>query len=208
VGVLAAGAIAFAVFEPIQVLPRMRLAPAFSLVDQRGEAFTSEDAGGDVVLYAFGYGNCGSECDEVEATMAEVAERAAGVDLAGSELRLVTVSFDPANDAGRLAEVAAAAGADGDTWRWVTGDPEDLRTVIGSGFKVFYQETTTGFVFDPAFVLVDGRGVVRGQYRYATLSEDADKLVRHIGLLGEELRNAGGVTSVAYEAAHVFMCYP
>lgn len=205
------GAFAFATFQPIQVLPRIRLAPGFSFVDQNGDPFTSDAARGQVVLYGFAYGGCGEQCDSVRETMAEVAARVGSeVDLGGTELRLITVSMDPARDADRLPELAAAWGADGDTWRWVTGeDPETLRTVLTSGFELYHQQVADGsFAFDSRFVLVDGWGVVRGEYKYSTLAEDADKIVRHIGLLGEELRNSNGVVSVAYEAAHIFMCYP
>ena len=62
--------------------------------------------------------------------------------------------------------------------------------------------------FDPMLVLVDGWGVIRGEYKYQTLTSDADKIVRHLGILGEELRNAKGAASLAYEAAHFFLCYP
>ena len=57
-------------------------------------------------------------------------------------------------------------------------------------------------------MLVDGWGVVRGEYRYQTLASDVDKLLHHIDILGEELRNSHGAASVAYEAAHFFLCYP
>ena len=36
----------------------------------------------------------------------------------------------------------------------------------------------------------------------------ADKIIRHLDVLGEELRNATGAATVAYEAAHFFLCYP
>jgi protein SCO1 len=214
VGVLAAlllGAFAFATFQPIQVLPRIRLAPGFSFVDQNGDPFTSDTARGQVVLYGFAYGNCGEQCDSVRETMAEVAARVGSeVDLGGTRLRLVTVSMDPVGDADRLPALAAEWGADGDTWRWVTDeDAQMLRTVLTSGFELYHRQLADGtFAFDSQFVLVDGWGVVRGEYKYSTLADDADKIVRHIGLLGEELRNSNGVVSVAYEAAHIFMCYP
>jgi protein SCO1/2 len=62
--------------------------------------------------------------------------------------------------------------------------------------------------FDPGFVIVDGWGVIRGDYRYQTLSDDADKLTRHLGLLATEIRYASGPGAIAYEAAHLFLCYP
>lgn len=209
--VLLAGAFAFAVFQPVQVLPRIRLAPGFALVDQHGDALTSDGLTGQVVLYGFAYGECGSRCDSVRQTMSEVAARVGSeVDLGDTELKLVTVSIDPERDLARLDSLAGGWGADGDTWRWATGeDPELLQTVLSSGFELYHQRLEDGsFSFDPRFVLVDGWGVVRGEYRYSTLTDDADKLVRHIGLLGDELRNSNGVATIAYEAAHIFMCYP
>jgi protein SCO1/2 len=208
---LVLAAFAFAVFQPVQVLPRIRLAPGFTFVDQSGAAFTSDAARGQVVLYGFAYGDCGAECESVRETMAEITARAdAEIDLGDTELRLVTVSFDPVSDRDRLPELAEEWGADGEAWRWATGDnPELLRTVLTSGFELYHQQLADGsFAFDSRFVLVDGWGVVRGEYRYSTLADDADKIVRHIGLLGDELRNSNGVRSIAYEAAHIFMCYP
>jgi protein SCO1/2 len=208
--VLALGAVAFATFQPIKVLPRIRLAPGFSFVDQNGVSFTSDTARGKVVLYSFGYGDCGERCSATYRTLSEIVQRAkTEADLGGAELDIVTVSLDPAADLPHLGEVAAASGADGSGWRWVSGDPDLTKTVVGSGFKVFYEPQPDGSVrFDEAFVLVDGWGVVRGEYRYSTLTDDAAKLVRHIGVLGEELRNSNGVASLAYEAAHIFLCYP
>ena len=50
VALIILAAIAFAVFEPIQVLPRIRLAPGYLLVNQSAETITSEDVRGDIVL--------------------------------------------------------------------------------------------------------------------------------------------------------------
>ncbi len=203
--------LAFALFQPIQVLPRIRLAPGFEMIDSNGSTITSDSTRGRVVLYGFAYGECGAECDRIRETMAAVAQRVDGeVDLGGTAFDLITVSFDPERDSERLGALASDWGVDGDTWTWAVPTPGDAaRTVLGQGFGLYYQPVEDGtFSFDPRFVLVDGWGVVRGEYRYSTLADDADKLIRHIGLLGDELRNSNGVASVAYEAAHVFLCYP
>lgn len=208
---LAAAVLAFALFQPIQVLPRIRLAPGFTMLDSNGDLITSDATRGRVTLYGFAYGECGSACDRVRETMAEVASRVGEeVDLGDAGLDLVTVSFDPERDADRLAVLADRWGADGELWTWAVPDPPDAtRTVLAQGFGLYYQQAEGGsFDFDPRFVIVDGWGVVRGEYVYSTLADDADKLVRHIGLLGEEIRNSNGVASVAYEAAHIFLCYP
>lgn len=203
--------LAFATFQPIQVLPRIRLAPGFALLDQSGVTVTSEDGRGAVTLYTFAYAGCGEDCAAIDATMREVRDRvAAEVDFGGTPFRQVTVSFDPERDTPEvLAGAAARSGADGEAWRWASPDPALLATVVGAGFKAWYEPQPDGsFRFDPLFVLVDGWGVIRGEYRYQTVAGEADKIVRHAGLLAEELRNSSGMASLAYEAAHIFLCYP
>lgn len=206
--VLLLGVMAFAIFEPVQVLPRIRVAPGFTLVDQSGESLTSEDGRGAVTLYSFLPTECGPECDTVNDTMREVGRRVAStVDLAGADFRQVTIALDTA-DPSAMRAAAVAAGADGEVWRWAGGEEETLRDVVGEGFRVFYEETADGVEFDPVFVIVDGTGLIRGDYRYSTLASDDDRLTRHISLLGEELRNSQGAASLVYEAAHIFLCYP
>lgn len=206
-----AGVMAFTIFEPIQVLPRIRLAPGFALVDQAGATVTSEDLRGSVVLYTFTYDNCEEPCAAPERTIAEIVDRIGEVDLGETEMRFVTLSFDPARDnPAVLAARAARFGADGDTWTYATAvDQGQLSNIIGTGFKTWYEDRGDGtFSFDPTLVLVDGWGIIRGEYRYQTLADDADRILRHIGILGEELRNSHGPNSLAYEAAHFFLCYP
>lgn len=206
--VILAGVMAFAIFEPVQVLPRIRVAPGFALTDQSGSALTSEDGRGAVTLYTFLPTDCGDECGPVHDTLREVAGRVtSSVDLAGSDFREVTVALDT-SDPAELQAAAEAAGADGDLWRWAGAEPDTLRDVVGDGFRVFYEETETGVEFDPVFVIVDGTGLVRGDYRYSAIASDADRLSNHIAILGEELRNSKGAASLVYEAAHVFLCYP
>jgi cytochrome oxidase Cu insertion factor (SCO1/SenC/PrrC family) len=193
---------AFAILQPIQVLPRIRLAPGYALVDQAGAAVTSEDGRGAITLYTFVPADCGDRCDTVHATMAEVRERVEReIDLAGAELRLVTIVLDPAIDPAAVARAREVAGAD---WTWVSGSDTQIENVVGLGFR----RSTSLDEFTPSYALVDGWGMIRGEYRYQTLADDTDKLVRHIDVLGGELRNDSGLVSFVYEAAHAFQCYP
>ncbi len=201
---------AFAIFEPIQVLPRIRLSPGYLLADQEGASFTSEDVRGDIVLYTFRYSGCGEECDGLDETMMAVRDRIGEVDLGDTEFRLVTISFDPATDTTEvLTAEADEVGADGLQWRFATGEEAHLANVVKAGFKVWYEENDDGsFSFDPTLILVDGWGVIRGEYEYRTLKSDADKIIHHLDILTAEIRNASGAAGLAYEAAHLFLCYP
>ena len=207
---LVLGVMAFAIFEPIQVLPRIRLSPGYLLEDQAGESFTSEDVRGDIVLYTFRHSGCGDECAGLDQTMIDVRNRLGEVDMGDTDFRLVTISFDPATDTTEvLTAEADAFGADGVQWRFATGEEEHLANVVKAGFRVWYEEQDDGsFSFDPTLVLVDGWGVIRGEYEYQTIKSDADKIIHHLDILTEEIRNANGAVGLAYEAAHLFLCYP
>lgn len=205
-----AAAMAFAIFEPIQVLPRIRLAPGYALVADDGSSITSETARGSVTLYSFAPTDCTERCDDMFATMRSMQARVAEeIDLGDTEYRLITIALDDLADPEILAAAQTASGADGQTWRWIGGDENNIRLVVGTGFERFYETEADGSIaFDPAFVLVDGNGIIRGEYRYQTLADDADKFIRHIEILAEEIRYASGPASMAYEAAHLFLCYP
>ncbi len=207
---LALAGVAFAVFEPIQVLPRLRLAPGYGLISDDGSFATSEDARGTVTLYSFAPTDCGDRCDDLFATLGIVQDRvAAEVDLGETDFRIVTIALDQVDDAEALATAADASGADGFRWHWYGGDTDDIDTIVASGFRRWFERGEDGVIeFDQAYMLVDGNGVIRGDYRYQTLADDHDKLVRHTAILAEEIRNANGATALAYEAAHLFLCYP
>lgn len=201
---------AFAIFEPIQVLPRIRLAPGYALMAEDGSMVTSENARGTVTLYSFAPTDCESQCDDMFDTMRSVRSRIDGeIDLGETDFRLITIALDEVDDHEPLAAAAARSEADGSTWRWIGGSESAVRNVAGAGFQRFYEVADDGSInFDPGFILVDGNGVIRGEYRYQTLADDADKFVRHAQILAEEIRYAQGPAAVAYEAAHLFLCYP
>ena len=208
-GLIVVAVMAFAIFEPVQVLPRIRLAPGFALVDQSGSMYTSDDGKGAVTLYAFAPVGCGEECDRIHRTMADVGDIVtSSVDLGSADFRMVTVALNT-DDPEVLADEAAATGADGEVWRWAGARDAVLRDVVGSGFSVYYDAIDPSDVtFDPTFIIVDGNGLIRGEYPYSSISSDADRLSRHIGILGEEILFAKGNNRLVYEAAHIFLCYP
>ncbi len=211
--------LAFAILQPIKVLPRQRIAPGFSLTDQDGQPYTSESGRGAIALYAFQPLDCTGECAHITETMARVNLRAdSEVDLTETELRLVTVALADSPDSSELEALASQAAADSEAWTWVGGDWDAIKTMVGAGFRHYFDHvrpdesgsgsvTSGGISFDPGFVLVDGNGIIRGEYRYQTLADDADKLVSHIGLLADEVRLSKGAAALAYEAAHLFACY-
>ena len=209
-GLLVVSAFAFKIFQPIQVLPRMRLAPAYSFIDQDNQEFTSETMRGQFVLYSFIYTNCTEPCNTSNATLQEVQSRLNEVDLGNIPVSFVSISIDPDRDTPEaLKTYGSTLGADFNQWKFATTSNKSLlKTVVGSGFETYYEDKGDGnFALDPGYVLVDGWGIIRAEYRYSTQVSDADRILRHLGVLAEEVKNSTGSAKLAYEAAHLFLCY-
>jgi len=207
-GLFLVGVIAFATLRPILVLPRITLAPGFSLTDQDGNRLTNEDMRGKITLYNFTHATCAPPCPQTSLVMKEVQDRLPEIDTAGLPVELVTISIDPDHDTPQvLRAYAESVGADLDTWHFATGPLERLRWVIGGGFGFYFDHKDDGrIVFDPGFMLVDGLGILRAEYR--TAAPDTDRILEGIQLIADEVQNSDGANKVAYEAAHLFMCYP
>ncbi|HAX71323.1 MAG TPA: SCO family protein [Anaerolineales bacterium] len=209
-GMIMISAIAFKIVQPIKVLPRLQLAPAFNLIDQNGQQFISENLRGQFVIFTFTYTQCPEPCFEINETIQEVQSRLGEVQLEGIPVTFVTISIDPERDTPEaLNKYALSLGANSDQWKFgTTTNQALLKTIIGSGFETYYEKKDDGsFSFDPTFILVDGWGIVRAEYRYATEVSSADRILRHLGVLADEVRNSKGTTKLAYEAAHLFLCY-
>ena len=203
------GVVAFATLKPVKVLPRVRPAPSFILTDQTGRRLTNEDLRGQTVLYTFGYTGCGAACEPLNAIMRSVQDDVARYAADGLPITLVTMLFDPARDTPEAMQAyAKSVGADPARWHLATGDPMRLKQTIGGGFEVYYTpKSDGGFTFEPAAVLVDPLGIIRGEYRTQAQTLDTKIVMRQLDVLAQEMRNNTAAGRLAYEAAHLFLCY-
>jgi len=207
-GTFVVGLLAFIILRPIQVLPRIMLAPGFIVLDQDAQPLTSEDLRGAITLYNFSYAACRQPCPDTLAVMQLVRERLSEVDTLGVPVRLLTLSVDPAHDTPAvLRALGKRYAADFKQWQFATAEAERLKHLVGGGFGVYYQAQPDGMIrLDPALMLVDGNGLLRAEYR--TGSPNPDIILRDIRLLAVEAVNSAGPGRLAYEAAHLFVCYP
>ena len=213
--VLVIAVLAFNIFKPIKVLPRVSLAPGFTFTNQDGVSKTSEDFRGKLTIYNFTYSGCAVGCPQTTPQMQSL--RNALAQFAGQDVKfaLMTISIDPEHDTpvvlNKYATPFLANQTNNVSWDFLTGDALRTKYVVGGGFNVYYQNITdqagqSSIKFEPRYVLVDGWGIVRAEYRSADL--DIQLLMRDIGYLESEIHNSQGPARYAYEAAHLFRCYP
>lgn len=200
---------AFAVFQPVKVVPRLGLAPGYTLVDQAGARLTSEDLRGTVAIYTFGYTHCETRCFPTDSLFGALQDRLDEAELGDVPVRLVTVSFDPERDTPPvLATAALDAGADPEVWSFATGQPAALKTLIGTGFGIYYgpdPETDGAFEYRPGIMIVDGNGILRREYRWGLPTVNG--LLEDLRVIAREVNASDGAARLAYEAAHIFACY-
>jgi protein SCO1 len=197
----------FAVFQPVKVVPRLGLAPGYALVDQSGSVLTSEDLRGAITIYTTGYTTCDGRCYPTDSIFGELQGRLEEAESGGIPVRLVTVSIDPDRDSPAVLDsVARARGVDPSVWTLATGDPAALKTLVGSGFGLYYGRDDDGSLeYSPGFMIVDGNGILRREYRWGMPSVDG--LLKDVRVIAREAQAAEGAAKLAYEAAHLFACY-
>lgn len=213
------GLLAFNIFQPIKVLPRLTLAPGFSFTNQDGQRLTSEDYRSKLVLYNFTYMHCGADCEDTVAQMQALRNRLNNEpDLDDLSFALATISLDPERDTPaalhKYANRFQSSQDDNIPWDFLAGDPLRTKYVVGGGFGLYYEKETIAtdseanyrIKFEPRFVLVDGWGIIRAMYYTDTL--DTERVISDIGYLAGEVRNSKGIARIAYEGAHLFKCYP
>lgn len=216
----AAALIAFNVFQPITVLPRITTSPGYAFHDQDGELVTSEDYRGRFTLYSFSHSTCTEGCalslTQIANLRSEVASRLPD----DADVSLVTISVDPEFDSSdelrsTVERMSLPVDQPPIAWTLLSGDPLRTKMAVGSGFSLYYSEATSSnddgnnhrsVTFDPRYYLVDGWGLIRAEYR--TAEPDPDIIARDVKLLIQEAENSDGVIRLGYEAAHLFSCYP
>lgn len=142
--------------------------PDLPVVDRSGRslAFRSEAIGSYRVVIAPIYTDCSTICPITIAIFRDLQELLG--DRLGSEVRLLSLTVDPARDTpARLAEAAAAIGAR-DGWLWLTGRKPDLDRITAA-----LGAWSADFTAHPPVILVgDGaRGVWRRYYGFPEASE-------------------------------------
>jgi protein SCO1 len=104
----------------------------FRLVGRDGRTVTDADLAGGPWVASFIFTRCPLSCPRISSVMKGLQDK-----LAGTEVRLVSLTVDPDHDTPEvLAEYARRFGADGDRWWFLTGPKVDLHDLTVGRFKL------------------------------------------------------------------------
>jgi protein SCO1/2 len=197
--------IAFLSYQATQVLPRLALAPAYSLTDENGEPLTSEEMRGKLVIYTLVPATCAAPCPGSAHTLQQLHQSLSAVDTGEIPLHFVTVYTSPEADTPESLRVAAGmSDLDSEQWHFVSSPAEQFSNILQANEQGAATLPDNAFV-TPFYALVDGWGIVRAIYPTAT--PDLEQIQNDLRLVAEEANNSTGVNRYAYETVHLFMCH-
>lgn len=166
-------------------LPRIGLAPEFTLTTQDGQRLSLQELRGKVVAVTFIYASCTDTCPLLTAKMAGL-QAALGADF-GPKVFFLSITVDPERDTPAvLQRYAQAHGANASGWAFLTGTPTEIRQVARR-YGIYYKKAARGDV-DHTFLtsLVDQSGTLRVQY--IGVRFNPDELLRDLQSLVREER--------------------
>lgn len=117
-----------------QVLIGQKMA-SFSLIDQTGKAVSLSDFAGKVVVVDFIYTRCPlpDVCPRLSATFASVSKKLPDVEF-------LSITIDPQYDTPAVLAEYAQRWQAGDSWRFLTGTPEQIQQVAGLFGLIYWPE--------------------------------------------------------------------
>jgi protein SCO1/2 len=165
----------------VSQLPVIRAVPDFTLTDQDGKTVTKEDLRGKIWIADFIFTRCQGPCPLMTARMLEM-QRAL---VKAPEIKLVSVTVDPAYDTPEVLKAYAAANkADPQRWKFLTGDKAVIEKLVTEGFMQHLAEENGEPVHGTMFLVVDGNGMVRS----ARMLEDPELIPKILTDTGNLLR--------------------
>jgi protein SCO1/2 len=172
-------------------LPVLAEVPAFTFRDQADRPFGIDQLRGRPFVANFIFLSCTASCPKLTERMKQLQDGIVDKRLA---IQLVSITVDPENDdPPKLAAYAARHGARDEIWKFLNGKSEELDRVVVGGFKVQFEKVkpvdpnanVVTIMHGDWFVLVDGKGRIRGYYetkepgKLETLLADAELLARY-----------------------------
>ena len=156
--------------------------PDFALVDQQGNNFSfASQLKGKVWVADFIFTTCNGPCPRMSAQLHKLQGMLKGAE----RVRLVSITIDPKNDnVEALAAYSKRWKADPKLWRFLTGEPKQIRALSWDAFHL--ADVGGALEHSTKFALVDRKLKIRGFYDSLDaqglndLAADIEKLQKEI----------------------------
>ena len=154
-------------------LPVLVTLPSFSLTDQTGQTFASDQLAGKIWIGNFIFTRCPATCPIQTANLSALQPRLQQLDGGKGNIHLLSITVDPEYDTPNiLSEYAARADADTEHWHFLTGAREEIWPLCKQGFKLAVgdnpPEANSLIMHSSKLILVDGQGRIRGFFEGTT----------------------------------------
>jgi len=153
----------------------------YSLTNEWGKSFGSNNLKGRVYIANFVFTNCPTVCPKLLKKMQKIQKRVRGL---GSKIALVSFSVDPKNDTPKvLYKLSRKLQANPHVWSFLTGSENNIKNILLKNFKLPMQKSDNvySFAHSQKFVLVDKNGSIRGYY--SSDKDSINRLMIDVGLL-------------------------
>src|ERR1043166_2971275 len=150
-------------------LPVFGPVPPFALTNQNGQVVSRENLRGKIWIADIIFTRCPTQCLKMSRQMSELQHEIP----AGDEIKLVSLTADPAFDSPPVLKIYGAKfGADDARWIFLSGDKALLYSLAMDGLKLSVAEKLPAereaindlFIHSTRFVLVDRQGNIRGWF--------------------------------------------
>lgn len=162
-----------------ETLPIQGKVAPFTLTNQDGQPFGTEQLAGRVWIADFFFTNCPGPCPRMSTLMGDIQRQTQDIE----ELRIVSITVDPDRDTPEAMKAYGKRyGAIDGRWHFLTGPRDTLHRLASQDFKLF--DVDGSLQHSTRFALIDREGNIRSFYTtaldgsYARLPEDVRKLIR------------------------------
>lgn len=130
----------------------------FTLTNQNGQEFAMASQKGKVLVMNFFFTKCQGPCPIMNKKMEALQEKFAQ----DTNVQLVSITVDPANDTAEILKTYAATfKANPDKWSFLTGNEETIKDIMGKQLKLAVDDMQT---HSTSFVLIDKEANIKGFY--------------------------------------------
>jgi protein SCO1/2 len=163
VGVLSLTLLKVCQSRTLQRLPVLYVLPAFELQDQQGKPFGSQQLDGKVWVASFIFTSCRTECPAIGRANRTLQDK-----LAGTDVRLISVSVDPEFDTpAALTRWGEEFGVDPARWHLLTGERKAIEALVIDGFRTHMGDR------------MEERGLVQIAHTMKLVLVDQHRGIRH-----------------------------